>query len=37
MSYVLESEPYEDHEDLTKKDLLAYIDYGSSFGKRIFS
>lgn len=37
MSYVLENQPYDDHEDLLKKDLLAYVDYGKPYGKRILS
>ncbi len=37
MSYVLSKASYESAESLVKKDLLAYIDYGSPQGSRIFS
>lgn len=37
MSYVLNKASYESAESLVKKDLLAYIDYGSPQGSRIFS
>ena len=37
MSYVLSKASYDSAESLVKKDLLAYIDYGTSQGSRIFS
>ena len=37
MSYVLSKASYDSAESLVKKDLLAYVDYGSPQGGRIFS